>query len=514
MNLDGKSSEKTGRVPDGSVKKSVTFKDLEQRLSNLEKVSKDQKDGNKDMDRKNPPKKMLTFEIVEQRLTQLEAPRVNYQGKSQEELNSELLKAAQNGETQSVNSLIEAGADVATKDASGDSALHLGAFKGHDDVVETLLNQGLDVDTRGGEQRTALMAAAMSSKGSTVKLLLDRGARLELRNKADETAFQMILDKQMLITREFIIDRMINEIPENCYNEALEEYKIIQKIKSMLPSSVGLRDSIRSVRDRFKWGLGMFWFMLVRSFILEVILGTGLYFLDLYTDLQFTFYLFGQSERNFTAEIEKCTPEFHTEFAMTKKSCEQGVNFDPNTCLELVRSVKLIAEECFVSDMRFEKSSDWKIVGIISASHLALPFIISIITWMFSSNWRLFKRRSLLTFPLPFVTKMYQFHNTRKLFQCYTKDRRGEEDRSNFELSRGKLMSKIRNHEAVVNLSVLIEAAIESSFQFWLQIIFLIPTVIITITDGLVNWRDLFSWRLASICISLGTFSYACYNIK
>ena len=70
------------------------------------------------------------------------------------------------------------------------------------------------------------------------------------------------------------------------------------------------------------------------------------------------------------------------------------------------------------------------------------------------------------------------------------------------------------NHEAVVNLSVLIEAAIESSFQFWLQTIFLIPTVIITVTDGLVNWKDLFSWRLASICISLGTFSFACYSTK
>ena len=517
MNPDGESSENIEHVPDGPAIQSVTFEDLERRLSNLEKLSENQKDGKKGNDGKNPPKKMLTFEIVEQRLTQLEdfanVPRVNYQGKSQEELNSELLKAAKNGE--SVTGLLQAGADVATKDeASGDSALHLSAARGHDDVVETLLHQGLDVDTRGAEQRTALMAAAMSRKGSTVKMLLDRGARIDLRNETDETAFQMILDKQMLITREYIIDRMINDISGNSYDEALEEYKIIRKIKSMLPSSVGLRDSIRSVRDRFKWSLGMFWFMLVRSFILEVILGTGLYFLDLYTDLQFTFYLFGQSERNFTAEIEKCTPEFHAEFAMTKKSCEPGVNFEAYECLELVRSVKLIADECFTSDDRFEKSGDWKVVGIISACHCALPILVSIITWMFSSNWRLCNRRSLLTFPLPFVTKMYQFHYTRKLFKTYTKDRRGEEDRSKFELNRGKWMNKIRNHEAVVNLSLLIEASIESSFQFWFQTTFLIPTVIITITDGLVNWTDLFSWRLASICISFGTFAYAFYNIR
>ena len=525
MNPDIKSLENTGIVPGGPAiqTKSVRFADVEQRLFNLEKTSKNQKDGNKDVEleafSKDQLKKTLTFEMIEQRLLQLEVlanvPKVNHQGKSQADLNSDFLKAAQKGETQSVTSILQAGADVATKDeATGDSALHLSAARGHDDVVETLLNQGLEVDTRGAEQRTALMAAAMFSKGSTVKLLLDRGAKLELRNKADETAFQMILDKQMLITREYIIDRMINEIPGNCYDEALEEYKITQKIKSMLSSSVGLRDSIRSVRDRFKWGLGMFWFMLVRSFILEVIFGTGFYFLDIYTDLQFTLYLFGQSERNFTAEIEKCTPEFHSEFAMTKSSCEPGVNFDPYTCLELVRSVKLIADECFVHDKRFENSSDWIIVGIMSACHCALPIIVSIITWMFTSNWMLCTRRSLLTFPLPFVTKMYQFHYTKKLFETYTKDRRGEEDRSNFELSRGKWMNKIRNHEAVVNLSLLIEASIESSFQFWFQTTFLIPTVIITITDGLVNWTDLFSWRLASICISFGTFAYAFYNIR
>ena len=307
---------------------------------------------------------------------------------------------------------------------------------------------------------------------------------------------------------------MINDISGNSYDEALEEYKIIRKIKSMLPSSVGLRDSIRSVRDRFKWSLGMFWFMLVRSFILEVILGTGLYFLDLYTDLQFTFYLFGQSERNFTAEISECTPKFHARFELTKNYCEEGANFDPNACLEMVRNIKLMADYCFVHDNRFEESSEWRIVGIMSACHCALPILVSIITWMFSSNWRLCDRRSLLTFPLPFVTKMYQFHYTRKHFKTYTKDRRGEEDRSKFELNRGKWMNKIRNHEAVVNLSLLIEASIESSFQFWFQTTFLIPTVIITITDGLVNWTDLFSWRLASICISFGTFAYAFYNIR
>ena len=195
MNLDRKSSENKESVPDGpTVKKSVTFEDVEQRLFNLEKVSQNQKDDNKDRDMEGFGKSQvgntLTFEMVEQRLSQLEAlanvPKVNYQGKSRNELNSELLKAAQSGETQNVSSVLQAGADVDTKDeASGDSALHLSAARGHDDVVETLLDQGLDVDTRGAEERTALMAAAMFSRGSTVKLLLDRGARLDLRNKAD-----------------------------------------------------------------------------------------------------------------------------------------------------------------------------------------------------------------------------------------------------------------------------------------------------------------------------------------
>ena len=60
MNPDGESSGNIKCVLDGPTIQSVTFEDLERRLSDLEKLSKHQKDSNKGMDGKSPPKKQLT----------------------------------------------------------------------------------------------------------------------------------------------------------------------------------------------------------------------------------------------------------------------------------------------------------------------------------------------------------------------------------------------------------------------------------------------------------------------
>ena len=65
MNPDGEYSENIERVPDGPAIQTVTFEAFK-------KLLKNQKDGIKDMDGKNPPKKTPTFEAVEQRLTHLE----------------------------------------------------------------------------------------------------------------------------------------------------------------------------------------------------------------------------------------------------------------------------------------------------------------------------------------------------------------------------------------------------------------------------------------------------------
>jgi hypothetical protein len=75
-----------------------------------------------------------------------------------------------------VRILLEAGADVAFFDASGTTALHLAAQRGHDAVVRTLLEAGADVDFRGALGTTALHFAAQRGHEAVVETLLRRGA--------------------------------------------------------------------------------------------------------------------------------------------------------------------------------------------------------------------------------------------------------------------------------------------------------------------------------------------------
>ena len=86
-----------------------------------------------------------------------------------------------------------------------------------------------------------------------MKLLLDNGAKLNLKARDGRSAFQMILDKELTGEREEILNSMMKRLLED-YDEAEEQYTLKRKIKAMTQSSVGLRDCLSSLSDRFKWG--------------------------------------------------------------------------------------------------------------------------------------------------------------------------------------------------------------------------------------------------------------------
>ena len=61
------------------------------------------------------------------------------------------------------------------------------------------------------------------------------------------------------------------------------------------------------------------------------------------------------------------------------------------------------------------------------------------------------------------------------------------------------------------------EATAESSFQFWFQTVYLMPTIIIIFTaesQSSTKLTDLFQWRIISILLSFGTFAFTFYNIR
>jgi ankyrin repeat protein len=58
------------------------------------------------------------------------------------------LFAAGKGRIIELRQLLELGADVATKDENGVTALHFAAIGGHEEVVRLLIENGVDVATR------------------------------------------------------------------------------------------------------------------------------------------------------------------------------------------------------------------------------------------------------------------------------------------------------------------------------------------------------------------------------
>ena len=102
--------------------------------------------------------------------------------------NLALNSAARMGNTDAVQALIDAGANVDAKDEYGWTALMEAAARGHTATVQALLEGGADVNAKEKEGSTALMWAAFWGHTDTVQALLDAGADINATNNEGETA--------------------------------------------------------------------------------------------------------------------------------------------------------------------------------------------------------------------------------------------------------------------------------------------------------------------------------------
>ncbi|MHC4192428.1 MAG: ankyrin repeat domain-containing protein, partial [Planctomycetota bacterium] len=95
---------------------------------------------------------------------------------------SSLQSGAFVGDLAKVKALLDAGADVNEKNATGMTALYAAAVGGHKKVVELLLSKGADPNTWVGNQTILFWAAGRGHK-ETVEALLAHGANVNLGNK-------------------------------------------------------------------------------------------------------------------------------------------------------------------------------------------------------------------------------------------------------------------------------------------------------------------------------------------
>ena len=77
-------------------------------------------------------------------------------------------------------------------------------------------------------------------------------------------------------------------------------------------------------------------------------------------------------------------------------------------------------------------------------------------------------------------------------------------------------MDELEEQNKLTNVSMLIEAGTESTFQFLLQSLFVLPTVILALVNlsSLSDLTDLVDYKILSILLSFITFAWSSFNIR
>ena len=105
---------------------------------------------------------------------------------------TQLIRAAQTGDEQSVRELVAAGAKLGLVDCIGCSALHE-ASRGHVRIAKLLLDgkyegKGADINLQSINGYTPLAYACLTGHEAVARLLLERGANTTLQSKSGSTA--------------------------------------------------------------------------------------------------------------------------------------------------------------------------------------------------------------------------------------------------------------------------------------------------------------------------------------
>ena len=89
-------------------------------------------------------------------------------------LDFQLRAAAESGDVEAVNALIEAGADPSAKNFAGNTPLHYAAYSGHTKVIEALLCAGADPSAKNIYDATPLDIAIREERDETAEALRQR----------------------------------------------------------------------------------------------------------------------------------------------------------------------------------------------------------------------------------------------------------------------------------------------------------------------------------------------------
>jgi len=120
-------------------------------------------------------------------------------------LDQQLLVAAEEGNSERIVELLDAGANIEATNILGWTALHIAASKGHEICVEMLLSHGANIETTNDYGNTALHFAAFNGHIACVEMLLSHGASIEATNNNGDTALHLAAFKGHEICVELLL---------------------------------------------------------------------------------------------------------------------------------------------------------------------------------------------------------------------------------------------------------------------------------------------------------------------
>ena len=403
--------------------------------------------------------------------------------------------AAHNGNIKMLERLLRRGANMDLQNQFGESALQIAAKTGHDDIVRLLLSHDIpDHVELSIQARVDNIRRYVESKHFKPELFDKEQMFFMKENKNKETILESIVKEELVKEREVVLDIMKkvdqanNREFKNSYyyyyyyyvQQAESMYRVTSAVKKAMPSSVGRKQCIQSVQDRYSWGRAKMVLMIVLSFVTHVIMGTGFYASDIVTDVNFSLYMLQGYHRATMATssssvvLDKCKQEFYVMLDNTFAGCKENYL----ECLTYLQNATRQVEDCYATEERFDDPMDWWLAGVVSFVHCGLPVFFGLLFWIIlelednssGDNWNIFR------IPLPFITKMYKFHCDKNYYTLKAQN----QDKKDYEKSLKKCQIKIEKHANAVNFSMITEAALESSFQFFFQSVYYIPTLGIT----------------------------------
>jgi ankyrin repeat protein len=110
-------------------------------------------------------------------------------------LHNNLTNAASKNDLQSVQTLIQSGADLNVTNMFGSTALIIAIQRGFIPIVDALLAAQADPNIQNDDGKTALMIAAEKADVSLIDKLIAGGARSDLKDKNGDTAYAMAVKK-------------------------------------------------------------------------------------------------------------------------------------------------------------------------------------------------------------------------------------------------------------------------------------------------------------------------------